>query len=136
MSTRGNASSFSTLNGAGEEAPPAASRASPLATAGPAEAEAGRSNQSVLPVLISPTGPRLSERKVSTLVVLVLLTLRDRWIESFRTTITPRPRAPGLVATATALYKFAGPSAPIAVAGRIEPVKTIGLSSGVTRSMK
>ena len=34
--------------------------------------------------------------KVSTLVVLVLVTLRAEWISSLSTTSTPRPRAPGV----------------------------------------
>src|SRR5436190_24079315 len=82
------------------------------------------SNHPILPVFTNPTGPRLSERNVSTLVVSVLVTLRARWMESLRTTRTPRPADLGLAATATALYRFAGPSAPTAVAGRIDPVNT------------
>ncbi len=39
-------------------------------------------------------------------------------------------------ATATALKKFSGPSAESAVAGRIEPVRTIGLAVLATRFRK
>ena len=61
------------------------------------------SNQAILPVCTRPTGPRFGLLNVSTLVVSVLVTLRAAWISSLSTTSTPRPLAPGLAATATAL---------------------------------
>ena len=45
----------------------------------------------------------------------------------FITTSTPCPAAAGLAATPTAWYRLAGPSAEIAVPGRMAPVKTTGL---------
>ena len=47
---------------------------------------------------------------------------------SFMTTSTPLPTAALLAATLTALSRFRGPSAEIAVAGRIAPTITTGLS--------
>ena len=46
------------------------------------------------------------------------------------------PARAGLAAAATALYRLAGPSALIAVAGRIEPTSTTGLSLLTTRFRK
>src|SRR5213076_2779184 len=51
-----------------------------------------------------------------------------------KTTSTPRPVAAGAAATLTASTRFAGPSAPGAVAGRIAPVKTIGASASCRTS--
>lgn len=54
-------------------------------------------------------------------------TKRAAPMRSLSTTITPRPRASGSAATVTASSRFIGPSALIAVAGRIAAVKTTGL---------
>src|SRR3954452_14944911 len=94
---------------------------------------AGASKKLAWPVSTSPAGPRSGDLKVSTWVVFVLYTSLAAWIWSFRTTSTPRPFAPGSAATATALYRFIGPSALIAVAGRIDPTRTTGLSLLGTR---
>ena len=50
-----------------------------------------------------PTPPNSGDWKVSTEVVLVLVRECAAWIWSFITTMTPRPRALGSAATATAL---------------------------------
>src|SRR6266700_3441999 len=61
-------------------------------------------------------------------VVLVFVSECAAWIWSFITTRTPLSFAFGSAATATALYRFKGPSALTAVDGRIEPTSTTGLS--------
>jgi hypothetical protein len=57
-------------------------------------------------------------------------------MSSLRTQRTPRPLAAGSAATEVALKRFMGPSAEVAVAGRIEPTSTTGLSPLTTRSRK
>src|SRR3954468_11848559 len=74
-----------------------------------------------------PAGPELGEEKVWRLVVLVLVASRDSWMVSLSTIRVPRPFASGDAATFTPAYRFAGPSALMAVEGRIEPTSTIGL---------
>jgi len=66
----------------------------------------------------------------------ILETSRPLLISSFIVTSTPLPRASLLAATLTALYRFSMPSADIAVPGRIEPTRTIGLSVRTTRLRK
>src|SRR5262249_56474024 len=92
--------------------------------------------QVTLPNKTAPTNPASPELNVSTSVVCLLIT---SWAESTSSSIdtsTPRPLAVGSAATETALKIFSGPSALIAVEGRIEPVKTTGLSLFTTRLRK
>ena len=83
-----------------------------------------------------PTGPALGDLKVWTSVVFVLVTSRALWISSFSVTRTPRPRLSGAAAILTAFRRLSGPSAPIAVAGRMAPTSTTGLSVATVRSRK
>src|SRR3954468_17796222 len=78
----------------------------------------------------------LGDRKVWTSVVLVLVTSWALWISSFSATRTPRPRLPGDAAILTASRRLSGPSAPLAVAGRMAPTSTTGLLVAVVRSRK
>ena len=68
--------------------------------------------------------------------MLVLLTVLAAKMQSENTTSTPLPFASLEAATQTASYRFIYPSAEIDVAGRIEPVKTTGLSVLTARFKK
>ena len=65
-----------------------------------------------------------------------LVTSRAAKIPSFIRIITPLPFALSEAASATALYKFSGPSAESAEGGRIEATSTMGLSVLTTRLRK
>jgi hypothetical protein len=88
------------------------------------------------PELTRPARPRWVLLKVPTWVVFVFATSRAKWISSFATTRTPRPPASGSAAVATALKRFMGPSALIAVAGRMAPTSTTGFELLTTRLRK
>ena len=81
-----------------------------------------------------PSGPFWGLLNATRLVVSVLRTVRAWWISPPNTTSTPRPVAAGAAATLTASTRFAGPSAPGAVAVRIAPVNTIGASASCRTS--
>jgi hypothetical protein len=83
-----------------------------------------------------PAGPAFGETNVCRLVVLVLVASRDSWMVSLRTISTPRPWASFEAATFTAPCRLAGPSALIAVEGRMDPTSTTGLSLATTCSRK
>jgi hypothetical protein len=80
--------------------------------------------------------PSSGDLKVSVVTVLVLVTSRAALIWSFITTSTPLPTASALPAVSTALYRLIGPSAEIAVDGRIAPTTTTGLLLLTTRFRK
>ena len=65
--------------------------------------EAGRRYTVFVPFRTSATGPRPTETKVWTEVVLVFWMKRAAWAVSLATTRTPRPRAAGSAARAMAL---------------------------------
>ena len=81
-------------------------------------------------------GPRSGAWKVSTRVLFVFVTSRAAKTRSSITTIAPRPRDCGSVATRALLVRFAGPSAPAMSDGRIAPVTMTGRSAGSVRSRK
>ncbi|MNH37229.1 hypothetical protein D3C79_981070 [compost metagenome] len=74
--------------------------------------------------------------KVCTPVVLVLVTSRASSTVSFMATMTPRPLESGSEAVTTALYRLSGPSALMAVEGRMAPTSTTGLSLLTVRLRK
>ena len=80
--------------------------------------------------------PSSGVRNASSVEVLTLVTSRAAWIWSFIDTSTPLPTASGLAASSTALYRLIGPSAEIAVDGRIAPTSTTGLRLLTTRLRK
>ena len=62
--------------------------------------------------------------------VCVFVTSSALWMRSPRHTSVPLPRDAALAATRAASSRFAGPSHPRSLAGRIAPVNTTGLSGG------
>ncbi|MCY1539198.1 hypothetical protein D9M68_747720 [compost metagenome] len=82
----------------------------------------------------SPRKPKSPELKVSTLAVCVLVTLRAALIWLFIASITPLPRASGVVAMRMALSRLRGPSKSGDEALRCAPMRITGLSDLTVRS--
>ena len=83
-----------------------------------------------------PMHPKSFSENASVWNVDTLRTSRPPKMASENATITPRPHASGLAANESAWKRFIGPSAEVAVAGRIEPVRTTGLSVFTVRLRK
>ena len=88
----------------------------------------GRRWKCAAPPCMRPSRPNSGESNASGLEVRIFVASRAAWIASFIATSAPMPTAAELAASATALYRFIGPSAESALAGRIAPVSTIGFS--------
>lgn len=85
---------------------------------------------------MNPRLPCSYALKVSIVFALVLVAKRAETMRSFRTTSAPRSLDSLSAATVTPCKRFMGPSAEIAVEGRIEPTNTIGLPQFTVASMK
>ena len=80
--------------------------------------------------------PSSGALKVSTRKVVVLVASRAALISSLRTISAPFPWRPARSPSRTALSRLSGPSALMAVAGRIDPTRTTGLSVFTVRWRK
>src|SRR3546814_298830 len=80
--------------------------------------------------------PWTADFMFSTVGVLVLVTKRAAWTQSFSMTSTPSPQASRREASKMALYRLRGPSALKAELGRTAPVSTTGLLLLIVRFRK
>ncbi len=83
---------------------------------------------------IHPSAPIRRLAKVSVRYVFVFVTSRAAWISSLTITTAPKQAVRSLAARRIALNRLAGPSDPMTVHGRIEPVTTTGFVLRTVRS--